>query len=127
MADTLYAWSPILLDAEVDEKTGVIGKTKRVEMGESVTKAKLGVDDANFAAMVEAGVLRPYKVPEMPENFQGSVVDHLRDEARKASSDVGEAAFSLGGSYFGPSPEQALMDPSSVGVEEADAEEVKGK
>lgn len=125
MADTMYAWSPILYGAEVDPDTGVMGKAERIEMGETVSASDLDIEDADFDALVESGAVRPYAPPELPENFQGSVVDHLKDEARKAMGEDADVAFSLGGSYFGPTPEEAAMNPESVGVEAKEEEAPK--
>lgn len=114
----MYAWSPILAGE------------KSAAMGDKVTKASLGVEDADFNAMVEAGSIRSYPVPDLPENFQGSVVDHLRDEIRQATDMSTEiASFNLGGSYFGPTAEEVLLDPDALSAAEAAAkeeEEAKG-
>lgn len=110
----MYAWSPILAG------------DNSAAMGDKVSKSSLGVDDANFAAMVEAGSVRSYPVPDMPENFQGSVVDHLRNEIQQASDMSTEiASFNLGGSYFGPTAEEVMLDPDSANAAEAAEEEAK--
>lgn len=113
----MYAWSPILAG------------DNSAAMGDKVTKSGLGVDDANFDAMVEAGSIRSYPVPDLPENFQGSIVDHLRDEIRKATDMSTEiASFNLGGSYFGPTAEEVLLDPDALSAAEAaEAEAAEAK
>jgi hypothetical protein len=108
----MYAWSPILAG------------DKSAAMGDKVSKSSLGVDDADFDAMVEAGSIRSYPVPDMPEGFQGSVVDHLRAEIQKATDMSTEiASFNLGGSYFGPTAEEVMLDPDSANAAEAAAKE----
>lgn len=110
----MYAWTPILAG------------DKSAAMGDKVSKNSLGVDDANFNAMVEAGSIRAYPVPDMPEGYQGSVVDHLRDEIRRAEEASTEiASFNLGGSYFGPTPEEVLMDPPLAEEQAEEEEEAK--
>lgn len=119
-----YAWSPILYGAEVEKGTGVKLSDKRVEFGDSVTQKNLGVSDADWDALVESKAVRDYAPPELPKNFDGSVVDHLRNEIAKASeASVEAAAMSLGGSYFGPTPEEALMGEGEASEEEAAKEE----
>lgn len=109
MAD--YAWSEIRYGVETD-KDGNFLRHKVVKAGETVTKAKLGVSDADWAQLQEAGSVRPYAYPDMPESYEGSPVDFLREQA----SAVADAVQGSGGGYFGPTYEEALTNPESVGV-----------
>lgn len=100
MAD-MWAWSPI--------KGGTADKPVEVDFGAKVTKAQLGVDDADWDAMVEAGSVRPYAPPKMPDTYQSSPVEFLKEQAAKAENDEDLAlSANLGGSYFGPPAEEVL-------------------
>lgn len=121
---TMYTWSPIQYDVESD-KDGNVLRTKSVPMGESVTASKLGVGDDDFQALIDAGVVRDYKVPDMPKGYAGSIVDHLRAQQELAGS-LG-LATSMGGSPFGPTTEEVLLSPAHKelreGLEDASEEE----
>ena len=106
-----YAWSDIRYGAEVD-KDGNKTADKMVKAGDTVTQKNLGVSDADWQALVDAGSVREYEYPDMPDTYQGSPVDFLREKL----ADVAGAVEGSGGGYFGPSPEEAMMDPASVGV-----------
>jgi hypothetical protein len=107
---TYYAWSPILYDAD-NVTDASAGRPKRLEVGDSVTKAKLGgVSDDDFKDLVESGAIRARKPPELPEGYNGSMVQFLQEEARKAELLAGDTALNLGGSYFGPNAEDLVMD-----------------
>jgi hypothetical protein len=116
-----YAWSPIKYGTNTDKDGNVTGE-KVLAAGDSVDPKKLGVDQANFDALVESGAVREYAYPDMPDAYQGSPVDFLREQA----ADVAAAVEGSGGGYFGPTAEEALMNPALVGVdEEAFEEEAK--
>lgn len=117
MADTMYAWSDIQYGAET-AADGTVTKVLSVKAGDSVTKSKLGVSDEDWNELIAAGSVRPYKYPDMPDTFGGSPVDFLRQQA----SAVADAVQGSGGGYFGPSYEEALTDPESVGVLETPEE-----
>src|SRR6266496_2076463 len=74
--DKYYAWGPI----RVGKTDGSVG---RVPAGTVVTPAKLGVSDADFAEMISSGAVRTLQYPDMPDGYQGSPIDFLRDEVRK--------------------------------------------
>jgi hypothetical protein len=81
---TYYAWSPI--------KGGTAEKPVTVDRGDKVSQSDLGVDDANWAALVESGAVRDKEFPA-PADYEGSVIDYLRDklaEAQAASGAVEE-------------------------------------
>lgn len=62
MADsTYYAWTQIRYDA--DES----GRPKVVNEGETVTASKIGVSKEEFEDMVERGVIRTDKYPDVEE------------------------------------------------------------
>lgn len=96
MADKLYVWSEIRHGEPGDgDKPGA---TKVFKRGESVSKSDFaGISDEEFAGIVEGGSLRKMKYPDMPETYQGSPIDFMREQAKLAAenamldSDVGEA------------------------------------
>lgn len=108
MAETYYAWSPIQYGVERD-KDGNFLKTKTLALGESVTAAKLGVDEAGMQDLIDSGAVRPYKVPELPEGYTGSILDYLVEQQENAAN-LGIAS-SLGGSPFGPTTEDVMLSP----------------
>lgn len=82
MAD-MVAWSEIRHgEAGEDDKPG---DTKVIKPGESVSQGDLGLDDDQWAQLVESGAVRTMAYPEMPETFQGSPVDYLREQAKMAA------------------------------------------
>jgi hypothetical protein len=91
MADTLYAWSPIRHGGVV--KDGVVQDVKTVEYGDTVTQDKLKISDADWDALVDAGVVRKQKPPELAEGFTGSPMDALRAQLTEA----GEPLDTTGG------------------------------
>lgn len=89
----LVAWSPIKSaknnGTEKDPDMEVI----KVEPGETVTQELLGLDDGGWAQLVESGSVRTMAYPDMPETYQLSPAEFLREEARKAAegtSDMSE-------------------------------------
>lgn len=109
MADTMYAWTPILYGVNKDDDGNITGR-KQVNPGDSVTASKLGIDDENFNALVEAGSVRPYKMPEMPDGYTDSPVNYLRQLAARAEDDpMAYLAASSAGSNFAPPQEEVLM------------------
>ena len=66
-----YAWAPI--DAG----------EKKFKLGDSVSASDLGVEDANFQALLDSGAVREYEPPKMPATFQGSVLDYVREQRAK--------------------------------------------
>lgn len=82
MASTMYAWSPI--------KSGKNDGNDKIEEvnvnpGESVTQDQLGVDDDGWRQLIESGSVRAMKYPDVPETFQGSPVEYLREQAKAAA------------------------------------------
>lgn len=94
-----YAWSPI--------KGGTADKPVTVARGESVSKSDLGVSDADWQALIDAGAIRDKKFPA-PKDYEGSVIDYLRDQLREAQSvsavDEEEAASELAAVSNPPAP-----------------------
>jgi hypothetical protein len=68
----LYAWSPI--------QAG----DKSAKFGEEVSASGLGISKEDFASLVESGAVRSKKPPKLPDDWQGSVIDFIRKEAREA-------------------------------------------
>lgn len=114
MADsTMYAWSPIRYGATTDSEGNFTG-IQMVNFGDSVSKSKLGVDDENWNALVEAGVVRDYAPPkEYSETtpVDESPVQFLQRQAREAAELAEGAVMSMGGSYFGPNQEEIYQNP----------------
>ena len=110
MASKMYAWSDIEYDADVDPDSGA-RKPKYIRRGEEVNRSKLGVDEENFQALVDAGSVRPMKFPDIPATFQGSPVEWYREELAKTQEGVeADVAMSMGGSYFGPNAEELMAE-----------------
>jgi len=83
--DTYYAWTNIQSGKDN-------GTTKEPDLevlsatrGDAVTADDLGLDEDQFKQLVDAGSVRRMKVPDMPDTFQGSPVDFLRQQARLAA------------------------------------------
>lgn len=90
MADkSLYAWSPILAGE------------KSAKYGDEVTEAKLGITKEDLKDLVDSKAVRPKKPPALPEDWQGSVIDFIRQEAREA--------------FEGTADEAALAEMEAVG------------
>lgn len=76
----LYAW------------TNVSAGDKSAKYGEVVTASKLGISKEQFDAHVESGAFRTTKPPDLPETWQGSPVDYLRQQADQAGEDAAALA-----------------------------------
>ena len=102
MAETHYAWTPI--------KGGTAEKPVNIARGAKVTKSDLGVSDADWDAMVQAGAIRTKKHPA-PEDYEGSAVDYLRERLQEAQEmsgvDEEEAASELADVSTPPPPAPA--------------------
>lgn len=106
---TYYAWSPI--------RGGTLEKPVTVARGDKVTKDALGLDDENWAALIESGAVRDKEFPA-PGDYEGSVIDFLRDklaEAQMASGAVEEeeASSQLAAVAAAAEPSVAPEPPSS--------------
>jgi hypothetical protein len=55
-----------------------------VKPGESVTASQLGLNDEQFQQLVDAGSVRKQKYPDMPEGYQDSPVNRMRELAAEA-------------------------------------------
>lgn len=84
---TMYAWSPILTGKPGSREDGP-GEITRVKVGEEVSPDSLGVDQLEFNGMVASGSIRSYEPPKVPETFQGSPIDFLKEQAARASDDA---------------------------------------
>lgn len=115
-----FAWSEIRYGAEVD-KDGTLVGYKTIPAGQQVSKSKLGVDDAGWEQLIEAGSVREYEYPDMPEGYNGSPIDFLRAQL----AHVAGAVEGSGTGYEGPPLEEAMMHPALAGVVEEEAEEKK--
>jgi len=71
-----YVWSTIHNGGEVGEVTSPIGQKKTVllsrntlDVGSEVTKAKSGLSDDEWDAMIEGGSIRPYPMPADADEY----------------------------------------------------------
>lgn len=87
MAD-LVAWAPIKSGKNKGSEKEPDMETINVKPGDSVSQDALGVDDEGWKQLLESGAVRKMTYPDMPETFQGSPVDYLREKARKAAEGV---------------------------------------
>jgi hypothetical protein len=83
MAD-LVAWSAIRV-GEPTKNAENPGETKVIKPGETVTQDSLGLDDEQFRQLVESGAVRALEYPDIPNTYQDSPVNYLREQARIAS------------------------------------------
>lgn len=77
---TYYAW------------TEIKGSNIVIPRGDKVTAAKLEIKEVEFQAMIDAGAIRTKQYP-VPDGYQGSAIDYMRDQLREATSvadDLGE-------------------------------------
>jgi len=74
-----YAWSPILAG------------DKSAKFGDEVTASGLGVSKEDFEDLIASGAVRAKKPPKLPDDYQGSVVDFLREQIREAELAAGSS------------------------------------
>ena len=74
---TAYAWSPILAG------------DKSAKFGDEVTASGLGISKEDFEELVTSGAVRTKKPPKLPDGYQGSVIDFLREQIREAELEAG--------------------------------------
>jgi len=72
-----YAWSPV--------KAGTTDEPKSVARGEKVSQSSLGLNDADWQALVDSGAVRDRPFPA-PDDYQGSALDYLRDQLAEAQT-----------------------------------------
>lgn len=77
-----YAWSAI--------KAGTLEDPINVARGAKVAAKDLGISAAEFEALIESGSIRDKPFPA-PSGYDGSAIDHLRDQLAEADSSVDEA------------------------------------
>lgn len=106
---TYYAWSPI--------RGGTLEKPVAIERGAKVSQSDLGVGDADWAALIESGAVRDKAFPA-PDDYEGSVIDFLRDQLAEAQASSGaveeeEAASQLATVQAAAEPSEAPAPSSS--------------
>lgn len=76
MAAKFYAWSDLYYGGDVEDITLPTGGTRRVvskrnviRRGESVTRTKLNLSEAEFDTLVESGSVRAYPVPDEANEY----------------------------------------------------------
>jgi hypothetical protein len=106
---TYYAWSPIATGR--DEKTWQMQYKKP---GESVSASSLNVSETQFQQLVDSGAVRTAKYPDIPEEWEGSVLDWLRAQADEADTEEESLMVMTGGTTFGPNPIDLLTEGGSV-------------
>lgn len=85
MAD-LVAWSTIKLgEKNTDSKADPSDLTQVIKPGETVSQDSLGLDDEQFKQLLESGAVRALDYPDMPDTYQDSPVNYLREQARIAA------------------------------------------
>lgn len=107
-SSTYYAWSPI--------KGGTAEKPVAIGRGDKVTKDALGVGDDDWNALVESGAVRDKEFPA-PADYEGSVIDWLREKLQEAQAMSGaveeeEVASQLATVQAAAEPSEA-PEPSS--------------
>lgn len=104
-----YAWSPI--------KGGTADKPVNIARGDKVSQSDLGVGDADWKALIESGAIREKQFPA-PADYEGSVIDYLRDRLNEAQSlsavDEEEAASELAAVSAANAPEAAAAMPDAT-------------
>jgi hypothetical protein len=85
----LVAWSNIQV-GEANEDAAKLsgGEVKVIKPGESVSQGDLGLDDAQFDQLVKSGAVRTLPYPDMPEEYQNSPVEFLREQTAKIAEDA---------------------------------------
>lgn len=87
-SDTLYAWSPISY-GEPTRNAENPGDTTVIKPGTAVSRADLdSVTDEGWKQLIESGAIRAQEYPNIPETWQDSPVQFLRDQARKAAEGI---------------------------------------
>jgi len=87
MAD-LVAWSSIKSAKNNGTEKEPEWKEIIVKPGESVTQDALALDDEGWKQLLESGSVRTMPYPEMPETYQDSPVQFMREQARKAAEGI---------------------------------------
>lgn len=100
---TYYAWSQI--------RGGTAEKPVIVDRGDKVTKTDIGVDDANWEALIESGAVRDKEFPA-PKDYEGSVIDYLREKLQEAQSMSGAVEEEEASSHL--ASVAAAAEPSAV-------------
>lgn len=113
---TYYAWSPI--------KGGTAEKPVTVDRGDKVTKDALGVDDENWKALIEAGAVRDKEFPA-PADYEGSVIDYLREKLQEAQAMSGAVEEEEVASQL--ATVQAAAEPSEAPAEASSSSSSSGK
>ena len=81
----LVAWAPIKSGKNNGTDKEPDMQTISVNPGESVSQDALGVDDDGWKQLVESGAVRTMAYPDMPETYQNSPVEYLRDQVKAAA------------------------------------------
>lgn len=89
---TFYAWSDIRTGAPT-AKADEPGEVKTIKRGDTVSQADAMVDDDGWRQLVESGAIRTLQVPDMPDTYQGSPIDFLKEQAAKAGDDAMNAVM----------------------------------
>jgi hypothetical protein len=90
-----YAWAPI--DAG----------EKQFKLGDSVSAGDLEIDDREFQALVDSGAVREYEPPKLPDTYQGSILDYVREQ--RAKNEEEEMLVMTGGSTFAPTSADVIL------------------
>jgi len=88
----LVAWSPIHSAKNNGTNKEPEWEAIDVKPGDPVTQDGVNVDDAGWKQLIESGAVRAQEYPNMPETWQDSPVQFLRDQARKAAEGLMDTA-----------------------------------
>lgn len=92
---TYHAWSPIKSAVKTGENAAgnPVMKLINVQHGEEVSADKLGISEKDFQDLVNSGAVREFAPPELPENYQDSPINYMKEIVRR----VEKAATSFEG------------------------------
>jgi hypothetical protein len=110
---TFYAWGPIVTKRNEDMSWDTI------EAGKKVTPGDLGYKDEKdrrWLQLVESGAVREAKYPDIPADWDGSVIDYLIAQAEEEGAEAFLLSRGTAGSTFAPPTEDVLLG----GVEKPD-------
>lgn len=109
-----YAWGPI--------KGGTAEDPVTIERGDTVTKDKLGVSDADWNEFVQSGAIRDKEFPA-PKGYEGSVIDYLREKLEEAQAmsavDVEEVTSELAAVSAGTTAAPVAAAPAETSAEKS--------
>lgn len=107
---THYAWTDIRVGSAKHDQT-VPGEVKVIKYGDTVTASAIGGEE-ELNAKIESGSVREEKPPKLPDAYQGSPLDFLREERARLNDD--EVLVATGGSIFAPTDAEVLTGAANL-------------